>query len=175
MLNTFQLNYKKVEIFCEKIWIRKLVMGQKCTTVRAESPERPLRILKCFCGCSELTPDLIMTYLQMNVKGVVENQASRTLFINYLKIEKDESFSLKLLKYYDCCALILNDLNSYPKYRDGLKGCAREKQINTAFESKLPKEQLEAVLEECQTYLVCEIESRDEYENFRETLRNKIK
>lgn len=151
-------------------------MGQKCTTAaRSETPERPLAILKCFCGCSELTPDIIMTYLQMNTKGVVENEVSRKLFLNYLKIEKDESFSLKLLKYYDCCALILNDLNSYPKYRDKLKGCARETQINAAFESKLPKEQLTAVLEECQTYLVCEIESRDEYENFREALQSKMK
>lgn len=97
-----------------------------------------------------------MTYLQMNTKGILDNEVSRTLFINYLKIENDESFSLKLLKYYDCCALILNDLNSYPKYRDRLKGCARERQINRAFESKLPNEQLRAVLEECQSYLVSE-------------------
>lgn len=151
-------------------------MGQKCTSVRsAQTPERQFPVLKCFCGCSELTPDLIMTYLQMNTKGMVENEVSRKLFINYLKIENDESYSLKLLKYYDCCALLLNDLNSYPKYRDKLIGCGREKQINIAFESKLPKEQLASVLGECQTYLVCEIESRDEYENFREALRSKMK
>lgn len=159
----------------KNILIKKVLMGQKCTTVRSESPERPFGLLKCFCGCSELTPDLIMTFLQMNTKGMVENEASRKLFINYLKIENDESFSLALLKYYDCCALILNDLSSYPKYRDKLKGCAREKQIFTAFESKLPREQLATVLEECQTYLVCEIESRDEYENFREALQSKMK
>lgn len=162
-------------LFCEKFLIKALAMGQKCTAVRPETPEIPFRVLKCFCGCSDLTPELIMTYLQMTTKGIVDNEVSRRLFINYLKIEKEESFSLKLLKYYDCCALILDDLNSYSKYRDRLKGCAREKQINTAFESKLPKEQLQAVLEECQTYLVCEIESRDEYENFREALQNKMK
>lgn len=151
-------------------------MGQLCTSVQPEAPPaRTFGVLQCFCGCSELTPDLVMTFLQMNTKGMVENEVSRKLFINYLKIEKDESFSLKLLKYYDCCALILSDLNSFPKHRDKLNGCARQKQINTAFESKLPREQLTTVLEECQTYLVCEIESRDEYENFREALQSKMK
>lgn len=163
-------------IFWKNILLKKLLMGQLCTSVQPEAPPaRTFGVLQCFCGCSELTPDLVMTFLQMNTKGMVENEVSRKLFINYLKIENDESFSLKLLKYYDCCALILNDLNSYPKYRDKLKGCAREKQINTAFESKLPKEQLATVLEECQTYLVCEIESRDEYENFKGALQSKMK
>lgn len=153
--------------------------------VRAEPrpPQKDFRILRCFCGCSQLTYEQIETYAMMNVKGVVHNDESKKLLKTFLQIghRSDKSNALILLECYELCDNILADLDSHQEHLDDLfEVCPSflwEQKINDACEADTPDEvnrQLEEVLNALKKECLCNIESDHDFTRFRRELLRKI-
>lgn len=50
------------------------------------------RIIKCFCGCSELTEDEVKTIVQCNIEGFVRNEKAKQLFRTFI-VSKQKNYS----------------------------------------------------------------------------------
>lgn len=159
--------------------------GSSNNSVRAEPrpPQKDFRILRCFCGCSQLTYEQIETYAMMNVKGIVHNDESNKLLKTFLQIghRSDKSNALILLECYEQCDRILGDLDSHQDYLDDLfEVCPTflwEQKINDACEANTPDEinrQLDAVLNALKNECLCNIESDHDFTRFRRELLRKI-
>lgn len=153
--------------------------------VRAASrpPQKDFRILRCFCGCSQLTYEQIESYAMMNVKGVVHNEESKKLLKTFLQIghRSDKSNALILLECYEFCERILTDLDSHQEHLDDLfEVCPTflwEQKINDACEADTPDEvnrQLEEVLKALKKECLGNIESDHDFTRFRRELLRKI-
>ncbi|XP_055302608.1 uncharacterized protein LOC129568579 [Sitodiplosis mosellana] len=153
--------------------------------VRANSrpPQKDFRILRCFCGCSQLTYEQIESYAMMNVKGVVHNEESKKLLKTFLQIghRSDKSNALILLECYEKCDQILSDLDSHQDHLDDLFDVCPtflwEQKINDACEADTPDEvnrQLEEVLNAMKKECLGNIESDHDFTRFRRELLRKI-
>ncbi|XP_031639873.1 uncharacterized protein LOC116351867 [Contarinia nasturtii] len=150
-------------------------------------PQKDLRILRCFCGCSQLTFEQIETYAMMNVKGVIHNEDSNKLLKTFLKIghRSDKSNALCLLECYEkcceCCDRILLDLDSLQDYLDDLiELCPSflwEQKISSACEadtSNKIKQQLGEVLNSLKKECLNNLEGDHDFARFRRELLRKI-
>lgn len=146
-------------------------------------PQKDFRILRCFCGCSQLTYEQIESYAMMNVKGVVHNEESKKLLKTFLQIghRSDKSNALILLECYEFCERILADLDSHQEHLDDLfEVCPTflwEQKINDACEADTPDEvnrQLEEVLKALKKECLGNIESDHDFTRFRRELLRKI-
>lgn len=145
--------------------------------------QKDFRILRCFCGCSELTFEQIESFAMMNVNGIVHNAESNKLLKTFLKIghRSDKSNALILLEFYEFCEVVLSDLDSHEKYLDDLiEVCPTfswEKQINEACDADATDEsnrQLGAVLNALKKECLSNIESDHDFTRFRRELLRKI-
>lgn len=146
-------------------------------------PQKDFRLLRCFCGCSQLTYEQIETYAMMNVKGIINNEGSKKLLKTFLKIghRSDKSNALLLLECYECCDRILADLDSHQQHLDDLlEVCPTflwEQKINDACEADTPElvnHHLEQVLGALKKECMCNIESDHDFTRFRRELLRKI-
>lgn len=69
------------------------------------------QILKCFCGCKNLTFDEVKRIAHMNVTNLIENENSKNLFKSFLKIGhlSDKSKAMVELECYELCKLLCNN------------------------------------------------------------------
>lgn len=149
----------------------------------ARPPQKDFRILRCFCGCSQLTFEQIESYAMMNVKGIVQNDDGKKLLKTFLKIghRSDKSNALLLLECYEWCDRILDDLDRHRDYLDDLLECCPtfiwEQKINDACEAATPQEvnrQLEEVLVALKKECLCNIECEHDFTRFQRELLRKI-
>lgn len=159
--------------------------GSSSNKVCSEQMPSPkdFRILRCFCGCSQLTFEQIESYAMMNVKGILQNDDSKQLFETFLKIghRTDKSNAKILLECYELSNRILSDLDSHQKYlSDLIEVCPSflwEQKINDACEADTTDEinrQLEEVLNALKKECLCNIESDHDFIRFRRELLRKI-
>lgn len=155
-------------------------------SVRTEArptQKKDVRVLRCFCGCSELTFEQIENYAMMNVKGLMHNEDGKKLLKTFLKIghRSDKSNALILVECYEYCERILSDLDAHQDHLDNLlEVCPTflwEQRINDACEAKTTDEvnqQLDEVLSALKKECLCNIECDHDFARFRRELLRKI-
>lgn len=153
------------------------------TAANSRPPQKDFRILRCFCGCSQLTFEQIEAYAMMNVKGLIHNDDGNKLLKTFLKIghRSDKSNALLLLECYECCEQILGDIESYRDHVDDLlELCPSflwEQKINDATELATADEihrHLEDVLIALKKECLGNIECDPDFTRFRHELLRKI-
>lgn len=151
-------------------------------STRTQSPQKDFRILRCFCGCSQLTYEQIESYALMNVNGIIHNAEANKLLKTFLQIghRSDKSNALLLLECYELCERIANDLDTYRDHLDDLfELCPSflwEQKINDACDANDDEvhqrlnEILTALMKEC----VGNIECDHDFKRFQDELLRKI-
>lgn len=151
------------------------------TSVRDPS-QKDFRVLRCFCGCTQLQYDQVSSYLMMDAKGIVSNEESKKLLKTFLKIGhlSDKSNAMILLECTEFCDKILADLDSHQDYMDDLLSICTyhweqkiEKACDAASENEVNR-QLKEVLESLKEDCLRNIEADHDFERFRNELRRKI-
>lgn len=152
-------------------------------TSPSRSPQKDFRILRCFCGCSQLTYEQIESYAMMNVKGIIHNAEANKLLRTFLQIghRSDKSNALLLLECYELCERISNDLDSYRDHLDDLlELCPSflwEQKINDACDADTPDDvqrQLDDILVALKKECAGNIECDHDFTRFRRELLRKI-
>lgn len=157
--------------------------GAAAAATSPHLPQKDFRILRCFCGCSQLTYEQIESYAMMNVNGIIHNAEANKLLKTFLQIghRSDKSNALLLLECYELCERILSDLDSHRDHLDDLlELCPSflwEQKINDACDAdtsddvhRLLDEILMALKKEC----VGNIECDHDFTRFRRELLRKI-
>lgn len=145
--------------------------------------QKDIRVLRCFCGCSQLTYEQIENFLMMNVNGIVTNQISNKLFKTFLSIghRSDKAPALLLVECFELADKMLHDLGSYKEYFDNLiELCPSylwEQRLNDACDASSPQK-VQSLLDEVLTALkrecLCNIEADHDFTRFKEELLRKI-
>lgn len=151
-------------------------------------PQKDFRILRCFCGCTQLTYEQIESYAMMNVRGIIHNAEANQLLKTFLQIghRSDKSNALLLLECYELCEKIVNNLDSYRDHLDDLlELCPSflwEQKINDACDTidtaadddEKQRQQLAEILvalkKECAGNIECDLD----FTRFRRELLRKI-
>lgn len=159
-------------------------MTEKSNSTNKNTENQPLqkdfRILRCFCGCSQLTYEQIETLTMMNVHGLIDNQLGNKLLKTFLKIghRSDKSNALLLLECCEICDRTLSDLSSYEDYIDDIfEVCPSfiwEHRINAACEDDNIECELKEVLEALKKECISNIECDNDFSRFRRELLRKI-
>lgn len=143
-------------------------------------PQKDFRILRCFCGCSQLTYAQIESYAMMNVKGIIHNAEANKLLKTFLQIghRSDKSNALLLLECYELCERIVGDLDSYRDHLDDLyELCPSflwEQKINDASDADDAHRQLGEILTDLMKECAGNIEGDTDFTRFQEELLRKI-
>lgn len=153
------------------------------STTSPQSPQKDFRILRCFCGCSQLTFEQIESIAMMNVTGIIQNAEANKLLKTFLQIghRSDKSNALLLVECYELCERVLGDCDSYRDHLDDLfELCPSflwEQKINDACDAATPDHihhQLEEVLRALKKECVNNIECDHDFTRFRRELLRKI-
>lgn len=147
-----------------------------------QPPQKDFRILRCFCGCSELTFEQIEMYAMMNVNGIMHNEDSKKLLKTFLKIghRSDKSNALILVECVEYCERIQSNLDAHQDHLDDLmEVCPTflwEQKINDACEAKPDEvnQQLNEVLNALKKECLSNIECDHDFSRFRRELLRKI-
>lgn len=142
---------------------------------RPSTSKSNYKVLKCFCGCTELSRDEIENIAMMSVTGLLHNDRVRKLFKNFLKIghRKDKSNITELLECYDLCNRLL-ETKAYTQrnLRKLLDLCpfyAWEEKIIDATSDNLTE-----ILSELKIECVNKIDCHNDIDRFRRELLRKI-
>lgn len=145
--------------------------------------QRDIRVLRCFCGCSQLTYEQIENFLMMNVNGIITNQVSNNLFKTFLKIghRSHKANALLLIECFELADKMLHDLGSYKEYLDDLiELCPSylwEQRLNDACDASSPEKvqsHLDEVLSALKVECLCNIEADHDLTRFKQELLRKI-
>lgn len=153
------------------------------TSTSTSPPQKDLRLLRCFCGCSQLTYEQVEKFSMMNVNGIVNNDVSNNLLKTFLKIghRTDKSNALLQLECYEFATKMSQDLGNYREYLDDLiELCPSflwEQRLNDACDEGSPEMiriRLEDVLNALKKECLCNIESDNDFTRFKRELLRKI-
>lgn len=142
------------------------------------------RLLRCFCGCTQLSIDQIENFALMSVSGLVNHQLGNKLFKTFLKIghRTDKSNALLSLECYELCNEILDNIQSYRDYFDDLiEMCPSylwEEKFNEAVELESDtkvQRTLEELIDELKIECLDSIECHNDFDRFRKELLRKIR
>lgn len=160
-----------------------MATNQSHERTESKPAQKDFRVLRCFCGCSQLTYDQIESYAMMSVSGIVHNDDSKTLLKTFLQIGhlSDKSNALIQLECVEICERILGNLNSHQEHLDDLlEVCPSflwEQKINDACEAGSIDEvnhQLQEVLTALKKECLGHIECDQDFTRFRRELLRKI-
>lgn len=152
---------------------------------RRDSTPAEHRVLRCFCGCTELNFEQIEQFSMMPVSAVITHPVAMPLFRNFLRIghRTDKSNALLSLECYEMCDKIINNVSSSNTGDDIdalIELCPSfdwEEKVNDAIESDKKihdKLNLMQLLHELKRECVHTIESHNDYDRFRQELLRKI-
>lgn len=151
--------------------------NQQSATNNSTTPtQKDIRVLRCFCGCSQLSYEQIENFLMMNVNGVITNKVSNNLFKTFLKIghRSDKANALLLVECFELADKMLNDLGSCKEYLDDLielcPSLLWEQRLEKASSSDEMDKGLKALKNEC----LCNIEADHDFTRFKQELLRKI-
>lgn len=156
---------------------------QSAATNLASPTQKDIRVLRCFCGCSQLTYEQIENFLMMNVNGIIANQISNNLFKTFLKIghRSDKANALLLIECFELADKMLNDLGSYKEYFDDLielcPSLLWEQRLEKACDASSLEEvqvHLDDVLKALKKECLCNIEADHDFTRFKQELLRKI-
>lgn len=141
------------------------------------------RVLRCFCGCTNLTFEQIEQFSMMSASGLVTHPLCKLLFRNFLKIghRTDKSNALLSLECYEICDKLLNEKQFNSDIVDELiEMCPSfvwETKINNAIDYTTKtndKQQITHLLNELKRDCVNTIECHNDFDRFRKELLRKI-
>lgn len=142
------------------------------------------RVLRCFCGCSQLKFEQVEQFAMMSVSAIVMHPTANPLFHNFLRIghRTDKSGALLSLECYELCDKIINNTSS--NNADDIEAlielCSSfewEEKLNALYGSdkKLhDKYNLMQLLNELKRECVLNIECHHDFVRFRKELLRKI-
>lgn len=142
------------------------------------------RILRCFCGCSQLDFEQVEEFSMMSASALVTHLVAKPLFRNFLRIghRTDKSNALLSLECYELCDKIINNASAdNAEDVDALiELCPSydwEERVNDAIESDKKindKRNLRQLLHELKRECVRSIECHNDFDRFRKELLRKI-
>lgn len=144
---------------------------------------RDVRVLRCFCNCSELTLEQIENVAMMSVSELVNNPLGNRLFNAFLGIghRHDQSEAMRTLECYELCNTISEDITQYREYIDELftvcPSYEWECRVMDIIEEKKWEEvfvQLPSILDELRLECAQKIQSHVDFDRFRRALLRKI-
>lgn len=144
--------------------------------------QHDIRVLRCFCNCSQLTVEEIENVAVMNVSGLVNNSLGNRLFKTFVKIghRTDKSNALTSIECYELCNTIIENIERYKLYIDDLMELCPdyswEEKLNDAFDATESEaiDRLQLVLNELKFECLRTIECHNDYDRFRRELLRKI-
>lgn len=134
------------------------------------------RVLKCFCGCTQLTESQIENFAMMNIQGLVNHHQGNNLLKTFFKIghKSDKSQALIYLECYELCNKILENIERKSEMLDDLY----ELVPSFVWEEKLSnaKTNVETIklLKDLQIECLNEIQCHNDFDRFRRELLRKI-
>lgn len=150
-------------------------------SVAATNPkENAQPVLKCFCGCTELTIDQIESFALMNVSRLLKNTLGNRLFKTFLKIghQNDKSGAQIAVECYELCDKMLAHPGHYRSYLDELIEVSPdylwEERLVETLEQTNSDVKFPALLKELKNECLSTIECHRDYDRFREELLRKI-
>lgn len=147
------------------------------------------RVLRCFCGCSQLNFEQIEQFCMMSLSGVITHPLAKSLFRTFLRIDHrtDKSNALLSLECFELCDKIItsNTISSMTINVDDIDALMElcpsfdwEEKINDAIESDkqqvCDKCNLTKILQELKQECVRNIECHNDFDRFRRELLRKI-
>lgn len=137
-------------------------------------------LLRCFCGCSELTRDEVQRYAQMNVGALLEDRRARSIFLAFLQTghRRDQSAALQSTERYAICARLCDSesertTDAFDELRDLSPSFAWEQRLDAAIESGESRA-LDGVLRELMFESKRAIEVHADYRRFQEEMMRKL-
>lgn len=133
-------------------------------------------LLRCFCGCTQLTFEEIEALTMMNVNGLINSASGKRLLKAFLAIGHrcDKSSISIILDCYDLCERILCDINLYEDIVDDLtEVCPSYKWEQQVLQAKSNSERQHLLLDlkqECLSSIECD----PDFHRFRRELLRKI-
>lgn len=142
------------------------------------------RVLRCFCGCSQLDFEQIEEFSMMSASAMVTHPVAKPLFRNFLLIghRTDKSNALLSLECYELCDKIIN--NAFANKAEEIDAlmdlCPSydwEERVNDAVDSDMrmhDNRNLLQLLHELKRECVQSIACHNDYDRFRKELLRKI-
>lgn len=134
------------------------------------------RVLRCFCGCSELTFEEIERLSMMKVDGIINSNVGKRLLKSFLAVghRNDKSNVSILLDCFDSCERVLSNISSYDDLLDDLaEVCPSykwEQRITEATTNPARQTALLELKKECLASIECDVD----FHRFRRELLRKI-
>ena len=142
------------------------------------SQKTEYRVLRCFCGCSQLDIQQIENIAGMSVPGLVKNLQAKNLFRNFLKIghRSDKSNALIALECFELCDDLLEDVEQRTERLDELIDmCPSYLWEERLSESVSDEKKFPEVLDELKKECLDTIQCHNDYDRFRRELLRKIR
>lgn len=144
-----------------------------------------LRVMRCFCGCTELTYEEIEHITMMSIQSLIHNSTGNTLFKNFLRIGHriDKSEAMEHLEFYEMCDAFLQnrqlirDLNFIDDFLSLCPYFHWEERINNVIENNdvdQTDQQLQLILNDFKRECIHSIECHNDYDRFRREMLRKI-
>lgn len=138
------------------------------------------RVLRCFCGCTELTHDQIENITMMSVLRLLKSSLGNQLFKTFLKIghRSDKSSALIAVECFELCEKMLKEPGHFRYYLDELiEVCPSfvwEERLTETLEQSNADVKFPELLRELKSECLSAIECDRDYDRFREELNRKI-
>lgn len=136
------------------------------------------RMLRCFCGCSEITEDEIKIINEMSGMAFLQSERAKTLFINFMKTRGVQKCpALDMLRCSEYCKLILNDYRregTDQNFKLLYRVVPRFKWIKTLKQQREDEVAVVTSLYELVEECYIELETQREFAEFKEELLAKL-
>lgn len=142
----------------------------------SQQTKHNFQLLRCFCGCSQLTFEEVEALTMMNVSGLINSATGKRLLKAFLAIGHrcDKSSISITLDCYDLCERILCDISLYEDVVDDLaEVCPSYNWEQRALLAKSKSERQNLLLDlkqECLSSIECD----PDFHRFRRELLRKI-
>ncbi|XP_013118580.1 uncharacterized protein LOC106095783 [Stomoxys calcitrans] len=142
----------------------------------------PVRLLRCFCGCQEMTPEEVERIYYLTAQATLIDRAAVKLFKSFLKQKScgDKSLAEQYLEVYELCGeymkphvnvITLDEL-------DELVDLGLPRQLERELHEQIvtgDSDKITRCLFRIQGTLRNEIELTEEYKGYKEAIANKLK
>jgi hypothetical protein len=145
-----------------------------------QGTNRAIELIKCFCGCSEVSRNDIERILMATIEANLRDEQARDLFKRSVKLDhpRMRPSGLKAMLCYELCAQVFEqggamDEDMYEEIKDLCPLHRLENELEDVYETdpdRLP-EVLERIMVEMGLYL----ERTVDYRRFLDRLRDKLK
>ncbi|XP_039970550.1 uncharacterized protein LOC120782375 [Bactrocera tryoni] len=154
----------------------------------ATGTQKAVRLLKCFCGCSEMTEDEVRRIYRLSTQDTLNDPRAAKIFRKFLEQDRcgDKGEIENYLDIYELCnnylketcltndqltALVEMELKYYLEKKLNLYIMMLEEEQKPDIHIHEVERDLKRIQADCRS----EIEASDEYKNYKQAILNKLK